>query len=155
MSNKGAAMDELNDKLTRLLSSPEGMQKIQSAMAALGGMAEGMSTGDLTSTPPVSTAPPAPSATPAPPAAGGLAALLGGGTNGGDSGGLPDLNMLAKLAPLMGAFNQENDDTRLLNALRPYLHGEREQRLEDTMRFMTLTRLLPLLQEQGILGGGK
>ncbi len=120
-------MDELNDKLARLLSSPDGMQKIQSAMAALGGMA-----GDTPPSPP----PPAPAEPP--PSAGSLA-------------GLPDLGMLAKLAPLLG--NQENDDTRLLNALRPYLHGEREHRLDNTMKLLRLTRLLPLLQEQGILGG--
>ena len=30
-------MDDLNEKLNRLLSSPEGMAKIQSAMAALSG----------------------------------------------------------------------------------------------------------------------
>ena len=31
-------MEDLSEKLTQLLSSPEGMNKIQSAMAALGGM---------------------------------------------------------------------------------------------------------------------
>ena len=30
-------MDDLNEKITRLLSDPEGMAKIQSMMAALGG----------------------------------------------------------------------------------------------------------------------
>ena len=30
-------MDDLNEKLERLLSDPEGMAKIQSVMAALGG----------------------------------------------------------------------------------------------------------------------
>lgn len=123
-------MDDLNEKITRLLSSPDGMQKIQSAMAALGGMADG-------ETPP-------PADTPAPPPASPL-----NGVN------LPDLGSLAKLAPLLGAMGKDNDDTRLLQALRPYLHGEREKRLDDTMKFLQLTRLLPLLQEQGIFGGGQ
>ena len=121
-------MDDINEKLSRLLSSPEGMQKIQSAMAAFGGMPEQ----------PEEAHPPPPPAPPSPPA-GGMP--------------MPDLGMLAKLAPLMGAVGKENDDTRLLQALRPYLHGEREHRLDDAVRLLQLTRLLPLLQTEGIFGG--
>ena len=123
-------MDDLNEKITRLLSSPDGMQKIQSAMAALGGMADGEASSPAENTPA------------APPPASPL-----NGVN------LSDLGSLAKLAPLLGAMGKDNDDTRLLQALRPYLHGEREKRLDDTMKFLQLTRLLPLLQEQGIFGG--
>lgn len=63
-----------------------------------------------------------------------------------------DLSALTKLMPLLSGMGKENEDTRLLQALRPYLHGERAQRLEETMRLLQLTRLLPLLQEQNILG---
>ena len=128
-------MDDLNDKITRLLSDPNSMAKIQGMMAALGG-------GDTpapSETPP--TPPPPPVAAPQPSAAPSLSL-----------DGLPDLSMLSKLAPLMGAFSKEDDDTRLLQALRPYLHGEREQKLDDTMKMLRLTKLLPLLQEQGIFG---
>lgn len=113
-------MDELSDKITRLLSSPDSMAKIQSMMAALGG--EGAA--DAPATPPT-------------PAVGGL-----------------DPGMLAKLLPLMGAFDKEDDDTRLLQALRPYLHGDRAGRLEDATKLLKLARLLPLLQEQGGNGRG-
>ncbi len=119
-------MEDLNDKISRLLSDPNSMATLRAAMASLGGTAE--------DTPPSTASPTSP-----PPSTSPL-------------DGLPDLSMLQKLAPLMGAFSQEDDDTRLLQALRPYLHGEREQRLEDTMRMLRLTKLLPLLQEQGILG---
>ena len=67
---------------------------------------------------------------------------------------MPDLKLLTKLAPLMGAMDKDDDDTRLLQALRPYLHGERERRLDETMRLLKLMRLLPLLQETGALGTG-
>ncbi len=127
-------MDDLNDKITRLLADPNSMAKIQSMMAALGG-------GDTPA--PIETPPPAPPA-PTPPPSNPAPSL--------PLDGLPDLGMLAKLAPLMGAFGKEDDDTRLLQALRPYLHGEREQRLDDTMKMLRLTKLLPLLQEQGIFG---
>ena len=114
-------MDDLNEKLSRLLSDPEGMAKIQAAMAALGGGG---------------TEPPSPPPPPEPPA------------NTG-----PDLAALTKLMPLLTGMNQDSEDTRLLQALRPYLHGTRAGRLDDTMRLLKLAKLLPLLQEQGILGG--
>ncbi len=128
-------MDDLNEKITRLLGDPSSMAKIQSMMAALGG-------GDTPT--PTETPPPPPSAPPQAPPSDPAPSLA--------IDGLPDLGMLAKLAPLMGAFSKEDDDTRLLQALRPYLHGEREQRLDDTMKMLRLTKLLPLLQEQGIFG---
>ncbi len=128
-------MDDLNDKITRLLADPSSMAKIQGMMAALGG-------GD---SPTPTEAPPSPPPAPvqAPPSEPTPSLPLDG---------LPDLGMLTKLAPLMGALGKEDDDTRLLQALRPYLHGEREQRLDDTMKMLRLTKLLPLLQEQGIFG---
>jgi hypothetical protein len=115
-------MEDLSEKLTQLLSSPEGMQKIQSAMSALGGMM-----GE--DTPP----PPSP-----PPAA--------------DMG--VDMAAISKILPLLGNLNQENEDTRLLAALRPYLHGQRAERLEESMRLMKLMQLLPLLTEGGRANGG-
>ncbi len=120
-------MEELNDKIARVLSDPDSLAKIQGMMAALGG-------GDATAPPTVQEAAPPPS-----------------GNSGGVS--MPDLGALTRLLPLMGAFDREDDDTRLLQALRPYLHGERAGRLDETMKLLKLTRLLPLLQEQGILGG--
>ncbi len=113
-------MEELNEKISRLLSDPESLTKIQGMMAALGA-----------ETP--SEEPPSPA--PAPP-----------------SKGLPDMEMLTRLMPLMGSLSQENDDTRLLEALRPYLHGQRAERLDDTMKLLRLTKLLPLLQGGGNLG---
>ncbi len=131
-------MEDINDKITRLLSSPEGIAKIQSVMASLGG--EPL-TADLPSLPTTQTAdaaplPPAP-ATPPPP------------------DGLPDLGQWQKLLPLVGAFSADDADSRLLQALRPYLHGKREERLDEAIRILRLTRLIPLLQEQGLLGNGR
>ena len=56
--------------------------------------------------------------------------------------------------PLLSSMGQENDDTRLLAALRPYLHGQRATRLEESMRLLKLMKLLPLLTEGGKAGGG-
>ncbi|MBQ9859370.1 MAG: hypothetical protein IJO76_01655 [Clostridia bacterium] len=122
-------MDDLSEKLTQLLTSPEGMAKIQSVMSALGGEGEGEGAQPPKPAEP-SPVPPMPS-------------------------GIPDLAALTKVLPLLSNMGQDNEDTRLLQALRPYLHGEREQRLDETMRLLKMMRLLPLLQEQGILGGSK
>lgn len=111
-------MDDLNEKLNRLLSDPEGLAKIQAAMSALGG-------GD--------TPPPPPPPQPEQP--------------------LPDLAGLTRLMPLLSGAGQDTEDTRLLYALKPYLHGHRAQRLEEAVRLLKLAHLLPLLQEQGILKG--
>ena len=129
-------MDDLNDKLARLLSSPDSLSKIQSAMAALSAEQAPVAISQATDNSPAP--PPTPSGAPA-----------------SVPGGLPDLAMLGKIAPLLAGINQDDDDTRLLKALKPYLHGPREQRLEETMQLLRLTKLLPLLQSQGILGGKK
>ncbi|MBR0447792.1 MAG: hypothetical protein IIX28_04945 [Clostridia bacterium] len=110
-------MDDLNEKLERLLSDPEGIAKIQAAMSALGG-------GEATA-----PAPPPPSA-------------------------MPDMTALTKLMPLISNLGAESDDTRLLGALRPYLHGQRVERLDESMRLLQLIKLIPLLQQQGVLTGG-
>ncbi len=132
-------MDDLNEKLASLLSSPEGMAKIQGLMTALTGgegvPSLGASVSGSPAVPPPSPPPPPEPAMP--------------------SSGLPDLAALTKFLPLLSGAGQDNPDTRLLLALRPYLHGERERRLEETMNLLKLMRLLPVLQEQGILGGMK
>lgn len=109
-------MDDLNEKLERLLSDPEGIAKIQAAMSALGGEVAPES--------------------PPPPAAG------------------PDLSALTKLMPLLNNLGGDSDDTRLLQSLRPYLHGQRVERLEESMRILQMVKLIPLLQQQGILNIG-
>lgn len=110
-------MDDLNEKLERLLSDPEGIAKIQAAMSALGG-------GDT-----ATSAPPPPSA-------------------------VPDMAALTRLMPLISNLGADSDDTRLLGALRPYLHGQRVERLDESMRLLQLIKLIPLLQQQGMLTGG-
>ena len=141
---------DLSQILSELLNSPDGMQKLQNAATSLGIAA--------------------PEPVPEPPAAGGLdlSAILGalGGTttpggNGApppremlpDSGGglaeLGDLSMITKLMPLMSDFKKEDENTRLLHALRPYLQEPRRERLEQAVKILRLLKLLPLLKDSG------
>lgn len=83
-------MDDLNEKLDRLLSDPATVGKMQAMLSSMTGDGKAQS-------------PPSPAS----PAA---------------------------------------DDTALLKALRPYLHGEREKKLDEAIKLMELSRLLPLLK---------
>ncbi len=62
----------------------------------------------------------------------------------------PDLSGLLNLMPLFSSFGKDDEHTALLKALRPYLHGEREKRLDESVKLMQLLKLLPLLQERGL-----
>ncbi|MBQ3259212.1 MAG: hypothetical protein IJA68_01685 [Clostridia bacterium] len=61
--------------------------------------------------------------------------------------GLPDLS---RVMPLLSSMGKDNEHTALLKALRPYLHGEREKRLDDSVKLLQLLQLLPLLQQGGL-----
>lgn len=62
----------------------------------------------------------------------------------------PDLSSLTALLPLLNGLNEEDQNTALLKALRPYLHGGREKKLDDSIKLLQLMRFLPLLKEKGL-----
>ena len=115
MDNNVSLPDDLQEKLSKLLSSPESMAKISGLLGSLGG----------TPPPPAEAAPP-----PSPPPA---------------AGGLPEGIDIAKLLPLLSGFSGDSDDARLLRALKPYLHGERAGRLDGALRMLQLSQVLPLV----------
>lgn len=64
----------------------------------------------------------------------------------------PDMmGMLSKLAPLMSNMNKEDDTTRLLNALRPFLSDERQKKLDEASKLLKMMKLLPLIKDFGVL----
>lgn len=71
---------------------------------------------------------------------------------GGGAGGL-DPGALMRMGQLMQQMNQETPDTRLLQALRPHLHGERAGRIDEAMNIMRMMSILPALQQGGFFGG--
>ncbi len=113
-------MDDLAGKLNDILNSPEGMKQVQELAGMLGLGGQ--------SAPP----PPAPV----------LPAL---------SGVSPDMvNAMVQLAPMMNSLQQEDDTTRLLQALRPLLSEARRQRVDRAIQMVRMLRLLPMLQESGM-----
>ena len=51
----------------------------------------------------------------------------------------------------MQEMQKEDDSTKLLRALRPYMHGERQKRLDEAIEILKWLRLATMLKEQGVL----
>jgi hypothetical protein len=76
-------------------------------------------------------------------------AFLGGGGGGGLDG--DTLQVVSKILPLLSTFRQEDNNTRLLHALRPLLGPERQKKVDEAIKMLSMLRLLPVLRGQGIL----
>ena len=113
-------MDDLESKLNQVMNNPELMQQIMSMAQALGQIQN-------------SPAPEPQQSTPNP-------GLFG------------DLNpaMLTQLAGLASKAGVDQDQKQLLHALRPYLPGQRLQKLEKAMRAAKLARFASQALNQGI-----
>ncbi len=60
------------------------------------------------------------------------------------------LSAVAKLAPVLSA-PVEDDTTRLLSALRPFLSQPRAERLDQAERLLSVTRVLSILKESKLM----
>ena len=46
------------------------------------------------------------------------------------------------------ALNSNNNDTALLDALKPYMSAERSKRIDDAKRIMNLMQIIPLINSE-------
>lgn len=60
------------------------------------------------------------------------------------------LSMMSGLMPLMGSLRQEDDTTRLLDAIRPFLSEERQLKLDKAKKMLRMMKLMPMLRELNI-----
>ncbi len=119
---------DAGEKLQSILSSPDGMEKLQEAAKQLQGvLGEG---GDLS---------------------GILQSFAGSLPAVPEKKGSMDLSLLTKAAPFLQEMQKEDDSTKLLRALRPYMHGERQKRLDEAIEILKWLRLATMLKEQGVL----
>ena len=128
-------MAEFDDKLNSLLSNPEAMAQImQMAQSLSGGQAQQ-----------VPQAPPQQPSPPPPPPPVQQAASPGGNPLAALSGltGGMDPAMLSKLLPLIQELGSQNDSNarQLLQALRPYLRPERQEKIERALQLARLFHL--------------
>lgn len=114
-------MDNINELLGSVLSDPESMAKLKETARQLGldTSGETVQSGSPAEAPRASSE--------------GMAGLV------------PALN---KLAPLLGKLGEEDDMTRLIHALKPYLSGARLKRAEEAGRIVSVMRIIPLLRAQ-------
>ena len=54
---------------------------------------------------------------------------------------------LMGLMPMLGSLKQDDDTTRLLEAMRPFLSDERQQKLDKAKRLIRVMKLMPLLKD--------
>ncbi len=60
------------------------------------------------------------------------------------------IQTVMKLMPVLSSMNKDDDNTRLLCALRPHLSEKRRIKLDESMKMLQMFKLLPLLKSQGI-----
>ena len=119
-------MDDFEEKLNAILSSPEAMRQIMELAGSLNG--DGASGG---------TAPPGPEAGAEKPAesqsVGGLQGLLGG----------MDPATLSRVGTLLKEYQSGADEkTALLNAMRPFLSPERQGKVGRAIQITRLSRVI-------------
>lgn len=61
------------------------------------------------------------------------------------------LASVAKLAPLLSSLNSDDDTTRLLDSLRPFLGSAKQKKLDEAKKMLRLLKILPLIKSKGIL----
>ena len=66
------------------------------------------------------------------------------------SGNAEMMSALTKLAPLMNSSAPNDEITALLNALRPFLSGEKLERRSRAQKLTRLIRLIPLIMDSGL-----
>ena len=62
-----------------------------------------------------------------------------------------DIDILLKIAPLMSQFGKNDENTALLYALKPHLKNERQKKVDTAAKLMQIVKVLPLLKDTGIL----
>lgn len=113
-------MSELQDKLNQILSNPEALKQVQSLGEQLGL--------SQNSEPP-----------PKPPQAKPQQNQISGDMMGA----------FAKLAPMLGTI-QEDDTSRLLRSLRPFLSEEKQHRLDHAEKMLKILKIMPLIKNSGL-----
>lgn len=71
-------------------------------------------------------------------------------SDNGDKGGF-DFSMLLRVQELMGAMQNNDDDTKLLLALRPHLKEQRQKKVDQAVKMLKLYAVFSAVKENGLL----
>ena len=129
--------NNFQDKINQILSDPSAMEQLKSLGAMMGL--------DTSQPPPAPSSPPPPVSPPSTPVP------SAGGFNPASLMGNADLmSAMSRMLPLLQSINSDDETTRLLEALRPFLSTERRDKLEKAKQMIRLFKILPLLKNSGI-----
>lgn len=75
-----------------------------------------------------------------------------GNNNSFDPSILPvdTMQIIMKIIPLLSSINTDDNSTRLLHALKPFLADERKSKLDEAIKIMHLMKVLPIIKGSGI-----
>lgn len=125
-------MDDLQSKISQIMSDPEAVEQIRSLgnMLGLSQNSQNTAVNPPKSSPPISE-------------------------NRGQNQQLPSLSGdtlsgIAKMMPLLSSMKQEDEATRLLSALRPFLSEEKQKKLDEAKKMLRFLKVLPLLKNGGM-----
>ncbi|MBQ0098249.1 MAG: hypothetical protein KBS62_04875 [Oscillospiraceae bacterium] len=117
-------MDDISAKIGEILSDPEALKQIEELSSMLG-------KSDL---PSVHKEPPPPKND--------FSSLF----QNNDT-----MKMLSKIVPIMQSIKEEDDTTRLLFAIRPFLSEKRQKKLDEATKILKMMKLLPLLKDFNLI----
>lgn len=124
-------MEDIASKLAQMLDDPEGLNTIKSLAESM--MADGNNP---------------------------LSSIMQKQSNQSNEVGFDAMDLLGSVSPdqiksimhIMGALNNQQDDdrTRLLYSLRPYLSSKRQERVDKAVKLLKLAAVLPFINESGL-----
>ena len=123
-------MSDIASQISSILSDPEMMKQIQGLSGLFGQSAE-QPTGSGSALPPAAEPQPSPL----------------------DMLGADGMQTVMKIMPLLSKLKQEDDTTRLLRAIKPFLSEARQVKLEEAIRLIRIINILPLIKQQGLFNG--
>lgn len=65
--------------------------------------------------------------------------------------GTDGLQAAMKFVPLLSELKKDDETTRLLHAIKPFLSPARQAKLDEAVRLLRVIRILPLLKNQGLI----
>lgn len=121
-------MDDLQQKISQILGDPQAMEQVKS----LGNML-GLAPPDAQNT-----------NLPAQPQPQKMQSSVDGMMS-------PDtIGTITKIMPILNSLKQEDESTRLLVALRPFLSTEKQRKLDEARKMLQLLRILPMIKNTGL-----
>lgn len=123
-------MSDIASQISSILSDPEMMKQIQ-GLSGLFGQSGDTQASESPSLPPAPVSAPSPL----------------------DMFGADGMQTALKLMPLVSKLTQEDDTTRLLRAIKPFLSEARQSKLEEAIKLIRIINLLPIIKQQGLFNG--